>query len=199
MINKIKNKGSKDLLKAGLLIMFFSSVLLITKLNYGRSFVQDDSGLKEISGRKSEEENKEEPSSFWNTYANEKYRISFSHPQLLLKREYVEIDGYDLFIIFEENKFSKEKGIAFGVNKDGLEKEVERIKEGISKQGETKLLKDEKLDVDNGEAWILEFEPEDESLERKAFLVIEEGDFTYSFSTIPKQIQRLSKSIQFLD
>jgi len=201
----IKRKKNKkiSILKFGFWLMIFSIaiLLIILGLNYFKNIntnkdekMGDETKLQEKSTEVSEEKDQ-----LWTPYVNMKYLIAFSYPYLLHERDFEEMGDYEFFVVFEENKFSKEKGVAFGVSRDGMEKEIARIKKDISKQGKSRLIKDEKLDVDNGEAWVLEFEPEEGLLEKRAFLIIEEGDYTYSFSTIPEQMKRLSESIQFLD
>ena len=197
----MKRKKNKKILKAGFLTMFVSIVLLFLAL-----FINSNRNLKKslqeritIQNKQQNEQNKtEEKTHPWTNYVNEEYSVSFSYPYLLHEREYKETGEYAFFIIFEENQFSFEKGVAFGVSKDGLEKEIERVKSEISLQGNSKLTKDENFDVEGEEARTLVFEPKDESLEKRSFLIVEKGDYTYSFSTVPEQMQKLKDSIQFL-
>lgn len=195
-----KRKKRTDVLKIGKYILFISLVVLVS-VGYFNSLKDKKEGKESIIKENAQQDTQQEQDDkhAWTLYANKDYAIAFSYPYLLNKRDYEDYGEYDFFVVFEENQFSVEKGVAFGVSKDGLEKEVERIKKDVSEQGKSKLVKDEKLAVDNGEAWVLEFEPEDEALEKRSFLIIEEGDYTYSFSTVPEQMQKLSESIQFLN
>jgi hypothetical protein len=116
---------------------------------------------------------------------------------LLHKLEYDESEDYDYFIVFEENQFSKEKGVAFGVSSDGLEKEVNKIKNSVTNQNGSILVKEGKYDFRGLKSWLLKYETENSSLESRVFFIFERGDYTFSFSTVPEQIQRLMDSIEF--
>ena len=182
--------------------MLLSIALLVTEITLNVYKNQKDKDKEVTSNQKTQktstvdDQNDKNP---WSFYSNTDYSISFSYPYLLHKVEYEDSGEYKFFIVFEENQFSVEKGVAFGVSKDGLEKEVAGIKEEISKQGKSKIIKDEQSDFGGNKSWILEFEKEEESLENRSFLIIQKGDYTYSFSTVPGQMQKLSESIQFLD
>jgi hypothetical protein len=198
-MKKVKKKDR--VLKFGLKVLF-SSIALLLLVQIFKFYQNYQNTLQNNSSDQSSQQNEKDESNLltWSDYINEEYSISFSYPYLLHEVVYEDAGEYDFFVVFEENQFSVEKGIAFGISGNGLEEEIKRIKDDISLQGESNIIKDESGMVIDGEnSWILEFEPKDTALEKRAFLIIERGDHTYSFSTVSEQIIRLGESMQFLD
>ena len=194
----MKKNIPKDLLKVGFLVMFLSIIFLSTKLSYDLDSTQKTSTGQTTPQNLSQQDNQESPSG-WDIYTNEEYYVKFSHPRFLLKRVYEKTGGYELFVVFEENELSLGKGVAFGVGKTGLEEEVERIKSGISKEGNTRLSNDENIVVSEMKARLLSFESQEKFLENRSFLIIEKDSYTYSISTVPEQMQKIIDSLEFLD
>lgn len=179
--------------------MLLFSVVILLLAQVPKLYKNLKNNAQKEAGSTIKEDNQEvkDESARWSKYENEDYSISFDYPYLMHKIEYEDPGEYDYFVVFEENQFSKEKGVAFGVSSDGLEKEIERIKDNVSKQGGSILIKDEEFEESCLDSWVLEYEPEDESMEKRSFFIFERGDYTFSFSTVPEQIQRLRKSIGF--
>jgi hypothetical protein len=198
MVKKKNQRKKVNMLKIGLALFSFSVILFIL-LQTLRLYENSKNNSQQDSNRSTEQESDENSvgPSRWSKYENEDYSISFDYPYLLHEVEYEEPGEYEFFVIFEENRFSKEKGVAFGVSSDGLEKEIERIKANVSKQSNSKLVKDEEYKSSCIKSWVLEYVSEDELMEKRSFFIFERGDYTFSFSTVPEQIQRLRNSISF--
>jgi hypothetical protein len=192
-------KKPVELLKIGFLVLLLSIIFLSTKLSFGSTNSRRGLIPEKTSSENFQQETDGENASGWIPYTNDEYLISFSHPNLLLKKEFTESGGYDLFVVFEENKFSKEKGVAFGIRKSGLEEEVERIVGEVILQENSKLTKDEEMEVAGERARVLVIEPQDIFLEIRSILIIEKSGYSYSFSTVPEQMQKLIDSIEFLN
>lgn len=195
----MKQKKGKEILKTGFLVMFLSMVFLLTTLSLDPDLISERRVSEKEPDQNIQKDVTSKEANDWTIYTNEEYLISFLYPRMLLKRVYEKTDEYDLFIVFEENQLTQKRGIAFGVSKIGSEEEVKRIKNNIYSQGEVKLVVDENLNIEKEKGRILLFEPQDKNLEKRSFLIIERGDYTYSFSTVPEQMQKIADSIQFLD
>ena len=195
----MKQKKGKEILKTGFLVMFLSMVFLLTTLSLDPDLISERRVSEKEPDQNIQKDVTSKEANDWTIYTNEEYLISFLYPRMLLKRVYEKTDEYDLFIVFEENQLTQKRGIAFGVSKIGSEEEVKRIKNNIYSQGEVKLVVDENLNIEKEKGRILLFEPQDKNLEKRSFLIIERGDYTYSFSTVPEQMQKIADSIRFLD
>ncbi len=197
----IKKRKKISVLKIGLLLLIgsiFSLILsqsnkVLVDKSFSDSYKNDNKNLV----IKKDEENKMDDN--WSNYENKDYSIGFSYPPFLRKVEYEEPGEYEYFVVFEENKFSLAKGVAFGISSGGVDEEINRIKEGIKREGKIKVIKEKEIDLLEEKARLIEVEPEDDQLERKSFLVFQRKNFTYSFSTITDQMQKLISSIRFLD
>lgn len=195
----MKKKKSNELLKIGFLMIFLSVALLSTKIYFNTDFNGNGSTPAPKKTDNSVPNGDMESEVLWNKYENTEYLITFSYPNLLTKKTFEDSGGYEFFVRFEENSLSQGKGVALGINRTDLEVEMERVKDEISKQNNARLVKDQEISVQGTKGLILEFEPEDETLEKRSFLFIAKGDYTYSFSTVPEQMQDLIDSIEFLN
>ena len=190
---------SKEILKAGLLVLFLSIIFLLTQIpinnipEFSRIFNKDVN----ITGTQNLDAS--EDYSGWVIYSNEIFSVSFMHPDLLIKRSYENSGGYELFVVFEENNLSREKGVAFGVSRTGIDEETERIKNNISGQGSSEVVREDEVDFKGKRAKYLVFESRDETLENRSVLIVQKEDYTYSFSTVPEQMRKLISSIKFND
>jgi len=195
----MKIKREHKIVRVGLYMLSTSIVILIISLFINSAKTSPVSNVNKEVPETKESSNEGKLSDFWERYTSDKYKISFSYPRLLNKNEFSKTGEYDYFVVFEENQYSLEKGVAFGVSSDGFDKEVERIKSDIEKQGKTKIVKDDELLGLGEKARIIEFDPEESDLEKRSFVIIEKGDYTYSISTTPEQIQTIIDSIKFSD
>lgn len=184
----------KRILNFGVLFLFFSLLALGTYL-----FITSKKAVKE--------EQKESPKDIvqidqnqtlnWRIYENEKYSYTLKYPPLLYKREFENQGGYLHFVRFEENKFSLDKGLAFGVSDGSLENEVKRIKQEFS-QG-AKLVNEAEVDIGDIKGIRLDYEPEVRGGEKRAVVIFNGRGYSYSLSSVPEQIEKILAGFRFLN
>jgi len=194
---KIKTQKKGKVLKSGFLFMFVAFVFLGFYLYFNKSgFTQKGSVPQEIN--KTLSEISPTPQVFeWQEYKNEEYGFRLEHPKLLFKRTFKDKGGYPFFIRFEETKFSLEKGLALGISKRPQEEEIESVISSLSKEG-AKLVREEKIKVQDVDGTRLDFEPEREG-EKRSLVIFSKGNYTYSISTVPEQIERVIESFGFIN
>jgi hypothetical protein len=186
-------KKSKEILKAGIFVLFISLVLLSTQLSFGLP------EKSEVSGGQNLANDGKEGGDVWEEYINRDFSVSFLIPGLLLKKEFKGQGGYELFVRFEENDLSRGKGVAFGVTKTSLSDEAAKLKEELTKDDQAVLVAESEVVADGVVGKLLEFEPRNlESGEKRSIFLVENSDLTYSISTAPEQIQRVVDSLDFL-
>lgn len=133
----------------------------------------------------------------WTEYVNEKYGYSVEYPKFLFKEELENEGGYLSFVKFTETEFTQAKGMGVGVRKDSLENEVERLKSDLGREFNVKLTNEKNIKVGGQKAVILEYEPAaDEKLIAKNLIIVANGDFVYSISTVPAQTGRIIGSFK---
>lgn len=185
---------SKEILKIGVFILFLTLVFLSTLL----SLTFEDRGETALDGTQSGGDDLNSKKDVWDEYTNEEFKVSFTYPKLLLKREYKNQGGYDFFVRFEENELAMGKGVAMGVNGDGLDAEVKKLKESMTANEQAVISLEEEVNIDGVRGIKLDFEPKSVAAgEKRSVLVFERRGFTYSLSTVPGQMQRIIDSIKF--
>ncbi len=189
-------KDSSKIFVFGLFFLFF--VLLVTSFYLiAKYFIYKDRlPEKEYTLGTITPKQEQGYTSSWDVYTNNKYRYSVSYPKLLYKKEFENQGGYLHFVRFEENNFSKEKGIAIGVRETTLKEEVARLKDDFSKEG--KLIKEEEIKVMGKNGVRLEFEPKIQGNESRTLVILERENWVYSISTVPEQMDRVLESFKFL-
>lgn len=189
----MNEKKSFNLLNLGLMFLFLSLLTLATYLFFRVSF----STKKEINSQDSKKEKVSESESNWEVYSNTEFGISFAHPRLLYKKEFRNQAGSLYFVRFEETKFSRGKGIAVGVKEGNLEEEVANFKKEFENQAD--LTKESQIIVNTFKGVRLDFEPRESSLlEKRSIVILEKSGKVYSISTVPKQIDRVLESFNFI-
>ena len=197
----MQSHGQKrpDILKVGVFLMFLALAFMSVYLYYNKSgFIQTDFVVSPTPGKTTGNSVSPttNPNLKWEEYRNEEFRFRVELPKFLYEREFRDKGGYVFFIRFEETKFSLEKGVAIGVSGKTYEEEVEGTKTNLTESG-AKLVKEEKITVDDFEGTKLDFEPEGEGEKRSVVIFSKEG-YSYSISTVPEQISRVTESFKFL-
>lgn len=197
-----KEKITKNAIIVRILLLFLISGVLVAVFIFGIKkpsyFVK--LGM-DIVAKKYEVENKtdEEKTSGeleWKEFVNQDYGIRFEVPSLLLKTKRENVNGYKYFMRFEENKFSEKKGVALGVTERSRSQEVEYIKEMIEKENPNIHPAIKIFDLAGYGATQIDYE-EQEGLEARSIVIINDGKFTFSLSTVPEQIERVKSSLMF--
>src|SRR3989344_8091138 len=130
----------------------------------------------------------------WEEYFNEELGFKMSIPQFLYKSEFSDRGGYKIFIRFEQTNFSLEKGIAVGISEKIAEEETETLKGNLSDEGAV-LQNEEKIEISGIEGTKLTFIPkEGQEGEPRSIVIFDRNGLTYSISTVPEQIDRVTES-----
>ncbi|KKQ85583.1 MAG: hypothetical protein UT08_C0005G0034 [Candidatus Woesebacteria bacterium GW2011_GWB1_38_8] len=191
-IQKAKSTG---LLKSGAVVMLLS--LIILALYFIVKFPKDDTeyqGAKNVASQPGAMSKSERPA--WEKYTNNEYGIVFEIPKLLLEKE-AKNDNYLFFIRFEENKFSREKGVALGISETNIKEEITKVKKDLEEQ-DGELVKENEINLGEVTGVRLDFKPkETESGEERSIVFFERFGKIYSISTVPGQIDRVVESIKF--
>ncbi|OGM25035.1 hypothetical protein A2715_03780 [Candidatus Woesebacteria bacterium RIFCSPHIGHO2_01_FULL_39_32] len=198
----MQSHGQKkpDILKVGVFIMFLALAFLSVYLYLNKSdFVQTSSVVSPTPGKTTGDNINPTatPNLKWEEYRNEEFRFRVERPKFLYEREFKDQGGYVFFIRFEETKFSIEKGVAIGVSGKTYEEEVEGTKTILTESG-AKLVKEDKITVDDFEGTRLDFEPTGEG-EKRSVVIFSKGDYSYSISTVPEQVEKVIESFKFLE
>ena len=133
----------------------------------------------------------------WQNFVNEEYGFSIQIPVLLLKREVFNGGRYLYFVRFEENQFSKGKGVALGVNNLPIEEEERKIIEDMRNMEFSVEARREDIKIGGFKAIKLTYGAS-ENTEARTFLIINNGNYTLSISSVPEQMERIIEKIRFL-
>ena len=131
----------------------------------------------------------------WKEFNNTDYRFTLRIPPLLLSRQLENQTDYLLFVKFEENRYSKDKGVALGVTKRTRDEEVTKVKGEISEIAKIEP-KVNKIKVNNLDAVRLDY-GQAEGFEEKSIVVVSNEKFTVSVSTTPNQIENIISSFKY--
>ena len=130
--------------------------------------------------------------STWVPYTNKDYNYVISYPISLTINEIKDAGGYMEFIRFEENGLTGDKGIGVGVRKNNLKSEVTQIKKEIDDTDDGNLVGEKNIKVGDYNAIELNYEPKDPTLaEKRSIVILVKGDYAYSISTVPEQIDKV--------
>jgi hypothetical protein len=138
----------------------------------------------------------------WKTYESKEFGFSLKYPASLRVNDLGNNGGYVGFIRFEEEPSLNlsDKGIAVGISSLPLDKEITKIKDQINSEGGA-ILVDETQTVFKGfTATRLYYKPEDSTQEEERVVIIVNGggEYTYSISTVPGQIQKVLEGFNFI-
>lgn len=180
----------------GLALVLFAGITTTSYLY----FVDEKAGSSQNPETKKEEVNSapdsEDNEVFWDIYKNDKYGYAIAKPKLLVGREYENAGGYLHFIRFEENKFSRGKGVAVGVSELGLDEQKEVIKKDIGGDNGAILVSERAFEADGKSAYILEYDSVGEG-EGRAAVIIKRENYSYSISTTPEQMEHVLANLRF--
>jgi hypothetical protein len=189
---KIKQKPS--ILQVSIILVFIGLVFLAAYL-----FLKTKRTETVIKGSSDVQKKENQEDLVWVNYQNNEFKFSFDRPKFLQKNELEDAGNYSSFIRFEETQFSRAKGLAVGVRENSLENEVEQLKLELEKDFDIRLISESKILIDGYDAIRLKYEPKNKSeFESRDFIVINNGKFSFSISTVPEQIDRVISSFKFL-
>jgi hypothetical protein len=132
----------------------------------------------------------------WKEYKNVDYGFSIKTPSLLFKNEIETPKDYLLFIRFEENKFSKDKGMALGITGRNIEEETEKIINTFKEEDEKINPIKGEFEI-NGNKGISIYVEAINDLEERSVYILNNGKHTFSISTTPDQIEKAAASLTF--
>ena len=151
---------------------------------------------KKFEIKETAKDNKIDTTSDWKEFVNEDYRIRIEVPALLLKTKYENENGYLYFMRFEENEYSDKKGVALGVTERSRDEELEYVKNMISKESPMAIPKVKIFELGGYGVTQMDYEAK-EDLEARSIIVVNDGNYTFSISTVPEQIERVKSSLMF--
>lgn len=140
----------------------------------------------------------------WISLVDDKYGYRIKYPPYLEFESVEEKGSYESFIRFlADSKKPNEKGIAVGVRKSGLEEEASLIKKEVTLNGEAKLVEEEEFTYLGYDAIGLSFEPIEgtknfDYLESRSVVIVNNGEYSYSISTTPSQMQLVLDNFEFV-
>lgn len=187
-------------LNLGLFILFISTSILLLKValtqwdkkgntdNYNRTLEESETSDSVVP----------EGIRDWEYFVHPEYKFSVYVPRLLVKREYDDSGNYLFFVRFEENRFSEDRGVAIGVSDRILEEEETKTREIIEAGFSDKKPKKEIVKLTDHDAIRLDYQ-EAEGFESRTIILVNNGDYTYSLSTVPEQIDNVLAGFVLLD
>jgi hypothetical protein len=176
-------------------LLFVSLLLLCGFLAY-KVYTKKDNALS----KKETTKNISPTMAPWEAYTNSEFGFSLEVPRLLLKEERRDKDGYKYIVIFGENSYSAASGVAIGVSDRSLEEELKQIKSAYTKNEDAELSSEEDREVVGEKGKQLVYKPKGESkdLESREVIVFHYGNYTYTVSTVPEQMEHIIESFRFL-
>jgi hypothetical protein len=190
----------KKPLNLGLFILFVSTSVLLLKValmqwdkksnadTYSRTLEEDETSESAVP-----EEIRD-----WEYFIHPEYRFSIYVPRLLVKREYDDSGDYLFFVRFEENRFSEDSGVAIGVSNRALEEEEAKTREIVEAEFSDIKPKREIVKLTDYDAIKLDYQGVD-GVESRTIILVTNGDYTYSISTVPEQIDNVLAGFVMLE
>lgn len=130
-------------------------------------------------------------------YINEEYGYKVKYNKFLDAREYEDTEEYLNFVKFEENQFSNTKGFAIGVTSRTREEEKGKITAEFEERFETSVEDEKEVKVGKHDGIELRYSQK-EDLEPRSIVIVNNGSFTFSISTVPDQMDEILSSFEFL-
>lgn len=190
--NKLRSLFSWVLIVLLILILIASAFLITQEKNKPLSVAPTDS---DPSGRDERMENSIETK----LYKNELFNYSVSYTSNLIVRELGSGGGYINFVRLEEVGGSPLKGFAIGVSEQNLNTEVVRIKNAFRSENAF-LAEETTIDFKDLGARQLYYKPQKiEDGEERLIVIFQKGQYTYSISTVPWQIDEVLGRFEFLN
>ena len=132
----------------------------------------------------------------WEIYKDDLYGYSVSFPPILQPRT-IESENYLSFIIFFIPEGITGSGFGISVRENSLDEEVELIKGEIGVGIGANLVAEEEITKDGHLGKRLEYEPENqEEGEPRTIIILNNGKYSYTISSIPELIDKLFASFQ---
>lgn len=185
------------------IVLIIFGVLIINKniININLAKKEEDKTTNNISENLTENPSGSlgyDISNRWKIYQDTIFGYELAIPKLLLERSFTNEGRFEKFVIFEETQYSVEKGVAVGISRLDLKGERDQLLGDMEKEG-ARMSKEEDIEIDGHPGLLITFEPgEGEGLEEKSVFMVNNGDFTFSVSSVPLQIDRLIDNFKFL-
>lgn len=135
----------------------------------------------------------------WITYTSDLFNYKINYPSSLAVRQLGSGGGYIDFVRFEEGDGNLFKGFAVGVSEQSLANETERIKRLFESEN-AYLVQETSLNYNGTNAKRLYYKPQKiENSEERVVVIFSDGQYTYSISTVPGQINEMLSKFEFLN
>ena len=183
-----KGQNTLLLLGAAMLVVVFliiSIVLIIRSKNSSTKILP----INKESSNDSNKDSKPERITF---YTSEMFGYKVEYPNSLVVRELGSGGGYIDFVRFEEkNEDATFKGFAIGVSEQTFTNEISRIKK-IFEEEEALLAEESEINLLGLKARRLYYKPQkNEGGEDRTIAIFSSGQYTYSISTVPWQVDEV--------
>jgi len=187
-------------LNLGLLILFVSTSFLLLNVALTKWDTKDSIDDESRTLEESEASKLVVPEGIrdWEYYVHPEYNFSVYVPRLLVKREYDDSGDYLFFVRFEENRFSENGGVAVGVSDRTPEEEETKIREILGAEFPGLNPEKETVKLTSGNAIRLDYRAGDVN-EPRTIVLVRNGEYTYSISTVPEQIDNVLAGFVMLE
>lgn len=197
-VKRQSGKGSgKNILSVSFLLLisslFIASVYLFIKYRRGLETVSTPAVPVEKEKVVSDEV------SAWKTYLDKAYGYTIKYPPLLVPRE-AEDSVYLRFVVFLSAEGTGESGFALSVRDTVLDAEASLIKEEIQKDVLGRLVREGEIVKDGFSGVRLEYEPEEPGeAESRTVVILNNGQYSYTISAHPSQIDKILDNFDLID
>lgn len=135
----------------------------------------------------------------WVIYKNDMFNYKIEYPDSLVVRQLGSGGGYIDFVRFEESSGGDFKGFAVGVSEQTFTNEIDRIKK-IFESESAYLVQESTIDTNGMSARRLYYKPQKiGGGEERIIVIFSDGQYTYSVSTAPGQINEIMGRFEFIN
>jgi hypothetical protein len=195
-MGKRKHFSTFKLMKVGIFLVFFTMVFLLYSLIRREDKLSVENDKKNDIVVNQENTNSEKDTLPWVSYANEDYGFVMSHPEYLYEMKSEKNERYVFFVMFQETKYSRGDGVAVGLSESPLLDVADSIKGDFKDNYGIQPYKEDEYMVDDYEGLRIDYKG-GEDYQDRSIVVFNNGEYTFSISTTPRQIDRVVASFNF--
>lgn len=131
-------------------------------------------------------------------YLNEKFGYTLTYDSQLTPRE-LKSENYLNFVIFLAPARYEKSGFGVSVRENLIEEEIAKVKEEIGQAIEAVLVSESEEEAGGNRRYRMEYEPKvDLQGEKKTVVIINNGQYSYTISSNPKQIEEIISDFRLL-
>ncbi len=198
-----KEKKDKNLFYRNSVLLAFISVLVATgvvtiryfKVEKGKNVITNKNIAENIN--QNSNPTPTDADALSREYINKMYGYKVLYNKFLDAREYDDPGEYLHFVKFEENRYSNTKGFAIGVTTRSKDEEKDKIINNFKEEYGVDADSESNIKADKYEGVQLTFSQQD-GLEARSIVIIKNGNYTYSISTVPEQIELVLSNLDII-